>query len=331
MDEWLSVATPAVTWKQLVANPRPVWVAEKSLWLVHVPAQVERVACDPRTFSSAVPGERRLDCDPLLTVDPPQHTRDRYEFVHRFGPRIRRARRRALESARQLVSELPSSVELDLVSAFCRPLGAIVGDEVVGTIRPDAFNVAPSSVYRELERLASLRERPDRDTPIEEMRDALCAGGVTPERAAGRAAGLACALLVACEETLPAGIALTLARVAGGDTTRAPRPLMADTPLLGLYRVARRAATVGGVRMRRGEQVFLAWAAANARGGTFDYTYGFGPHRCPAAGLVDAVVGGAVSELVTRAAVTLLDPVEYHAHSHFRAPVALRCRMERHS
>ncbi len=88
-----------------------------------------------------------------------------------------------------------------------------------------------------------------------------------------------------------------------------------DSPLLGIFRVARRATSVGGVPIAKGEIVMALHASANhdashfADGDTFDLhrndrqpimSFGFGTHFCPGAALARTEGRITTSELLRR-------------------------------
>jgi cytochrome P450 len=331
MPDWPDVADPQRSWTQLEACPSPTWLDREQTWLVHAPDQVEQVARDVKSFSNSVPGPRRMELDFLLTVDPPQHRLERAAFQRHFGVRIRAAAASSFATVAALAATVRSRDVVDLVPAFCRPLGAAVSDRIVGHLDPTIFNAAPSGIRSELHRLFDLRQQraeQDASMPFHDLLQELRDAGVPAEVAGGRVAGLACAILIAAEDTLPAGAALALARIAAGDEVDPRTPLACDPPILGLYRVARQPATLGDVRIREGQRLFVSWAAANRASDTGAYTYGIGVHRCPAAGLVDRTVGAVAAHAQAHWRLELAEPVRFRVHAHLRAPTALRCRLE---
>jgi cytochrome P450 len=330
MPEWLDVAQPHVTWETLSSVDSPVWFEDHGVWLVHRPADVERVARDTETFSSAVPGLRSMELDFLLTVDPPKHKLERAAFVRHFGPRIHAVVAGARTTVAALAGGIPAGEVVDLSEALFRPLGGCVSRQILGSHGEAVAGLPSDAAWREVSRLliAGAGAHSTDDSPAAALFDDLCRSGVSPDVARGRVAGLVCAMLVASDETLPAAMALALLQIATGRKVAVSTPVAADTPLLGLYRLARKSVTIGSAKISRGQRVFLAWGAANYAATGTDFSYGVGPHRCPAAMMVNAVVGAVISHVQTHWNVELAEPVFIAPHSHFRGPQALRCEIE---
>lgn len=136
MLAWLDVTTPEVAWARFAHREGPTWLSDDQLWVVHSPAQVDAVASDTERFSNAVPGDRNLAFDFLLTVDPPRHGVDRSAFLRRFAPRLHATNTVAPKLAEECAAPIVPSGPVELVDAFCRPLAAAVGQKVIGRLDP---------------------------------------------------------------------------------------------------------------------------------------------------------------------------------------------------
>jgi cytochrome P450 len=308
-----------------------MWEPAAGVWLAHDPEQVEEIARATSTFSSAVPGERDSLYDFLLTVDPPRHTDDRRSFLRHFGTRMSHA----VEAVPFTVSDVADRVApgpVDLMASLCRPIGQRLSAEVLGWVDVEELSAAPMAIWEELRR--SLGEQSSRDrreaSPLMAIVHELDTGGLAPEVSRGRVAGLAVAMQLALEQTLPAAIGLALARLAAGQTVSETHPVASDTPLLGLYRIATRDVQMGPAHIRRGDRLFLAWAAANSETEMGrDFSYGIGAHRCPAAWLGDKVVRTATEYVGRQWNLELLEPPTFRPHQHFRSPDSLVCMVNK--
>lgn len=332
MNTWPDVAEPWNAWQQLDRfGAGVVWDESQQLWVVHTPELVSAVANDPGRFSSAVPDERDMVLDFLLTVDPPRHGVDRRLFLRIFGPRLAAATRGSSEIVRWAGASITATRRLDLVAGFCKPVADAVSSLVVGYLdAPELSRDAPADIRMELLRL-SARERPepsDGEAPFEFLRQCLINEGLRPDVAAGRVSGLACSVLIALHGTLSAAIALAFLGVARGTPPDVGEPVKADSPLLGLFRIARTDAFLDGAAIRAGDRLFLAWGAANRVSENGDYSFGVGPHRCPASRLVNSVVSESVVFASSKWRTTLLENPRFTKHSHFRAPESLVCDVE---
>lgn len=332
MASWPDTAAPRTTWQQLRGAECPVWIPDQETWLIHRPEHVEQVARDPAAFSNAVPSPRRMEHDYLLTVDGARHRQQRAAFLRYFGPRISAATATAPQTVHGVVSTLDSEDPVELVEKLCLPLGRAASRQIVGSVDETDLVRADAETLVELRRLLGNRDVPsDAGSPSSELLRRLIDDGATATVASSQVAGLLCALLVAAEDTLPAAFALALQRSLAGEKVPRRHPLAVDTPLLGLFRVCRRATSVGDIRIPAGDRLFVAWAAANHAATAHDYTFGVGVHRCPAANAVNELVTALVTCVHASLTLRLVQPVEFEPHSHVRRPRALTCTRARGS
>lgn len=329
--KWPSVRTPSKSWRELAKAEGPVWCPERRIWLVHRAEDINAVCSNPEVFSNQVAGERNLNYDFLLTVDPPRHTLDRTNFLRCFGPTLRRAYAQVPQLVADGGNALASGNEIDLVADFCHPLGQAVAESVLGCPIPDPESGDLSDRAEQL--LANCDSAPGIDvgTPLRQLRDKIL-GYSSSDEAMGRTRGLAAAMLVACETTLPAAVALAIwndAQPGGWGPCVPPRsPLIADTPLLGLFRSVTRRAEVGGTTFRAEDDLFLCFGAANlasrTSGSCRDYSFGVGIHSCPARRLVERTVAASVEYAHRSFAVrSELGQLDVREHGHLREPTSL--------
>ena len=330
MVSWPNVAAPHATWEQLRRLGRPVWVSEEAAWIVHLPEHVEAVALDTRAFANAVPTARQIEHDYLLTADGATHHQHRATFLRHFGPRIQAASAAAETTVTTVVETVDDADIVELVTDLCNPIGTAVGSQIIGYVDESDLALAGGESRVELHRLLERHDaEPSAGSPARDLLQQLVHEGTPPAVASSQVAGLLCAMLVAAQDTLPAACALTLLRSLRSEEIPDRQPLVADTPLLGLFSVCRISTNLGDVRIRAGDRVFVAWAAANSASDGRDYTFGHGVHRCPAARAVNELVLAAVGAARTALALHLVGPVRVEAHSHVRRPQALMCESRR--
>ncbi|TFV91145.1 hypothetical protein [Blastococcus sp. CT_GayMR16] len=294
-----------------------------------------RICNDVASFSNNVPGHRDVRLDFLLTVDPPQHSFERGLFMSHFSEVFRRVRNESAGLVREVGGRLDGGRSVDIMSQYCRPIAESVRDAVLAINGPPhgpSLEARVEALLGGIGEASSARIVPRAKLPpLAGLHLDLVESGRPVHQVDGQIAGLAAALLVALEDTLASAIGLALLSGVEGDGSRRGRrrsAIMEDSPLLGLYRSVRRDVEVADQRLQHGELVFVAFAAANhqtaLRGEPWpDYSFGWGPHRCPARHLVNRVVTDAVGYGKDRFTVESRRPIEVREHSHFRAPLEI--------
>ena len=309
-------------------------------WVVHRPEHVDEAVGLPDVFSSSVDGPRDKSLDFLLTVDPPGHGADRTLVVELLAEPLRRARRNAASFAASAAASLPARQTVDLVADYAQPLAAHVACELL-ELPASAQRPLLDLVRNLVTTAAPERESSSRAWTIPHL---VAASPVLfglfnaltrrVHRAQAMAEGFAAAVTIAAVDTTAAMLALNLRAALytppvnqGG--RRPSEPL--ETPLLGLYRQLISPAILGGVELRPGERVLLAWALAQrhleAKGVPGSYLFGRGDHTCPAGSLARTVVSAGLSAASARVRPTdggvapaLLRDTPYH----FQALSSLR-------
>jgi len=319
-------------WNVARRNPRPFHSAGMDAWVVHRPEHVDEAASLPGIFSSSVDGPRDKTLDFLLTVDPPRHGADRALVLELLAGPLRRARRNALSFAASAAASLPARQSVDLVADFAQPLAAHVACDLLGlpasAHRPllDLVRTLVSAAAPESPPAPSAWTIPELVATSPVLVGLSNALARSVDRGQAMAEGFAAAVAVAAVDTTSAMLALSL-RAALYAPLVSPDghlpPALLETPLLGLYRQLLSPAILGGVELRSGERVLLAWALAQrhleARGAPGSYLFGRGDHTCPARSLAWTVVSAGLSAAAARvrvmdigAAPTPLRDTPYH-------------------
>lgn len=336
-DPWPSVADPHSHWNSLSGFPGPTWHADGNVWIVHEPSQLLEVASDWRTYSNAVPNERDVRWDFLLTVDPPTHTSDRAQFMRCFGPSLEATTESVVSLVEQSVAQLRFGMDVDLIEQLCRPIGYKIVARTIGhpgslddsAIPVDDLGDFAPQFVEDVRKNRSVRE-----SPLLRLNQELMSAD--PATADGKTVGLAAALLIAMADTLPAALGLALFGLARAPANRSSPPaVFDDTPLLGLYRVATRDTLLAGRQLRSGDRLFLAWSAGNFVGycsaARRDFSFGLGRHRCPAQDLVNKLVNELVHTFMEGFHVQLQGDWQpaFADHPHLRRLLSLPVRLDR--
>lgn len=330
---WPSVDDPDETWARLSTIDGPAWCEERETWIVHTPRDILEVTADPFTYSNNVPSERNPEHDFLLTVDPPHHTLERRLFIWRFASALRRTSERAGRIVSDIGDRLPRESDVDLLEQFCGPIAHVVRVEVLGAASVAQWEPTATLISRAAALLggppAPLAEHTvaaTTNSPIHQLRQDLLDLGRCGDVVDGQMLGLACALLVALEDTLRAATALALAEPSR--QRRSGEGSLGDTPILGLYRTVTRPTRLATQRPAPGERLFIAFAAANHAsrrlGQRRDFSFGSGIHACPARQMVNRVVAAAASYGEARFEIGGEGRLPIVPHSHFRSPGTLR-------
>jgi cytochrome P450 len=340
-------------------------------------ADVFALASDPDTFSS----ERTVISPPGLvptiqSLDPPRHDRLRALVSLAFTPsRVRGIEPRVRAIARELLAPLLEAGRADLLAGYARHIpsrviGELIGipDERIsdflhwtesmvelpdGTTQAEAIKSPAASIYGEFARLLDQRRRARQDDLMSALIDAELEGRkLTQEE-----------LLGFCFVLVVAGNDTTTNLIANGAVLLAEHPeqrrLLAEDPSLldgaieemlryespaqALPRRLTRDATLHGVTLREGEQVFLLFGAANRDEREFEHpdhfdvrrrikrhlAFGQGLHFCLGKSLARLEARVAFEELLARAPDYALDgPAPWlpsmWARAHARVPIALR-------
>lgn len=312
----------------------PVFRSEAmGAWVVARHDDIRAVAEDPATFSNAestrlipAPPEAQAILDegygydemrPLLTQDPPRHTRVRKSMARALAQRVPGMEPRVRARARELIAALPAAGEADFVRVFCYPLPLTVILELQG-IPPEDHDdlqrwsndkvalqwggamsveehVAHARGYvefqRYLTRLIEDRRASPRDDIVSELVQGHPDGDEVP-LSTGEVVGQMMGLIAAGHETTANLIAMALFRLLRdgrwweqlrADPGLAPavveESLRRDSSVLGVPRVATRDCEIGGVPISAGDRVFLMLGSGNLDEDHFADGATFDPQR----------------------------------------------------
>ena len=295
----LSAAHPSELWDS-PDTQCPIWIPERRSWFLTTPQNVRTALRDVEGFRNAVPGDRDMNADFLLTVDGQKHSEERREFFRHFSVGLAETTAESERIVRKTWAEVQKNSAPDLLADFSRPLCKELLCRFMGCELPGARD--EYSGTSDLEQRAStllLSTSANASRPAQLLLSALVDDlGREPDLAFRQVHGLLCALLVAFEETLPAAVVITLLSAKSPEWSTYPyahsHPLVLDTPLIGLHRVLGDDRRISNVLLARGEQAFVCLAAANRlslqSGENQDYSFGLGLHSCPARGLVGQVL-----------------------------------------
>jgi len=354
----------------------PLARSPTGLWAVSRFADVFALASDPATFSS----ERTVISPPGLvptiqSLDPPRHDRLRALVSLAFTPsRVRAMEPRVRAIARELLEPLLDAKRADLLAGYARHIPSRVIGELIGIpaeripdflhwteamvelpsgqTQSQAIQNPVASIYAEFARLLDERRRARRDDLMSALIDAELEGRkLTQEE-----------LLGFCFVLVVAGNDTTTNLIANGAVLLAEHPdqrrLLRDSALLdgaieemlryespaqALPRRLTRDATLHGVTLREGEQVFLLFGSANRDEREFEHpdrfdvlrrsrrhlAFGHGLHFCLGKSLARLEARVAFEELLARAPDYALDgPAPWlpsmWARAHARVPIVLR-------
>jgi cytochrome P450 len=286
-----------------------------NLWFVTRHADVVEVLRDPVRFSSAdvlkpvlestpeikaVLGPDHSEIYPLLSSDPPLHTRVRGLVGKAFGsPRVAALEPRIRAIADELIDAFVADGEVDLLPAFAAPLPMRLTAEMFGISRPDMalvkrwcaeetlFLMAPLpheqrvafahsvAAYRGFLRdLVEGHRREPRGDLVDELITATLDG--TSALTTEEIVGSLCVLIFAAHETTTNMLANTLVyllRTPGlwqglcEDPRRIPgaleEGLRLDAPVQGMSRTVTRTTELGGVTLPAGARLFVVFGSAN--------------------------------------------------------------------
>jgi cytochrome P450 len=285
------------------------------LWFVTRHADVVEVLRDPARFSSAdvlkpmleptpeilaVLGEHQGSVYPLLSSDPPVHTRVRALVGKAFGSqRVAALEPRIRAIADELIDAFVGDGEADLLPQFAYPLPMRLTGEMFGVSREEMsavkrwcdeetlFLMAPLPpeqrllyarsvvAFREfLRRLVEDHRREPRGDLVDELIDARLDGAAA--LTTDEIVGSLCVLIFASHETTTNMLGNSLLhllraperwRALCDDPTRIPAALEEairfDAPVQGMSRTVTRDTELGGVTLPAGARVFVVFASAN--------------------------------------------------------------------
>ncbi|MCC6647471.1 MAG: cytochrome P450 [Polyangiaceae bacterium] len=112
----------------------PVHLDKSGLWLISRHEDVSKLSCDPELYCSRF-GVRPNVAAPMsiVSMDDPEHTRQRKLISRGFGPKqVRRLEPRVRELTDALISEIQERGEIDFVEDFAVHLPLIVIAELLG-------------------------------------------------------------------------------------------------------------------------------------------------------------------------------------------------------
>ena len=356
---------------------QPLARSPSGFWAVSRFADVFDLASDPATFSS----ERTVISPPGLvptiqSLDPPRHDRLRALVSLAFTPsRVRGIEPRVRAIARELLAPLLEAGRGDLLAGYARHIPSRVIGELIGipaeriadflhwtesmvelpagTTQAEAIKSPAESIYSEFARLLDERRRTRHDDLMSALIDAELEGRKLTQE---ELLGFCFVLVVAGNDTttnLIANGAVLLAEHPEQRRLVAQDPALLDgaieemlryeSPAQALPRRLTRDATLHGVTLREGEQVFLLFGSANRDEREFEHpdrfdvrrqlkrhlAFGQGLHFCLGKSLARLEARVAFEELLARAPDYALDgPVPWlpsmWARAHARVPIALR-------
>lgn len=285
------------------------------LWFVTRHADVVEVLRDPATYSSAdvlkpmlaptpeireVLGDAAASVYPLLSADPPVHTRVRALVNKAFaGPRIAALEPKIRAIADDLIDGFVADGAVDLLPRFAYPLPMRLTGEIFGVSPADMaavkrwcdeetlFLMAPLPpeqrlafahsvvAYRAfLRALVEDHRRRPRGDLVDELIDATLDGAAA--LTTDEIVGSLCVLIFAAHETTSNMLADSLLhllrapdrwRVLCEEPSAIPAALeeclRLDAPVQGMSRTVTRATTLGGVALPAGARVFVVFGSAN--------------------------------------------------------------------
>ncbi|MDX1874119.1 isochorismatase family protein [Mycolicibacterium sp. 120266] len=333
------------------------------LWVVSDYALCRQIAADHETFSSAdgVRFPRALTSHILaLEYDRPTHTRHRAILTELVGPRVTPPLERMVrEHAGALLDRLSAAEIADLGADYAYPLPLDVIFSLIG---------APESIKSEMETLSESlflyrRPMPDGSDPakrLQEILDGLIADSQSKpddswiSRVIARAndhagdldeaevRGALTAVLTGGHHSTARGLACLMAQIVEDpelqqllrdEPARIPaiveESLRLNTPLRWFARTAARDTIVGNMQVRKGERLYLLYAAANldpakfadpsrmhheGRKASEHLAFGWGIHRCVGMPLAQLELRVAVEELLAATSwISLEAEVEWHS------------------
>lgn len=304
-------------WQDLATGVDIVWVEASELWAALSPAAIAWILSDDVRFSAQPAGAADGF---LLTSDGERHRGERSLFWKHFGPQLASAAHSIDDAARAFSKGERTAVStIDL----CRHVWRRVMEVEATDIELNALvaNIRAGSLHDPtIERMlhddgpaCRLRSR------IEETNGATVA--------TERATFLLVAMTVALLQTLPgAAVLASHTPRREWDGTRSldavDELLARDTPLVGLFRFVR-APDPLAVPGLAGEDtpIQLCWLAANQRrvDDAASWTFGSGPHACPARSLSLRVIRDALRHGGVKAASPLV--IDQTVLPHVRMPL----------
>lgn len=262
----------------------------------------------------------------------------------------------------RVLDNMDAKTSCDLVSAFCQPIlyGAI--QPILGLIphEPERFNALAPQLQKVLKPLLSLRDILRLQEVLGTLLD-LCRRPATEhQRAPDQPQSLLERLLLQPPDGMSTDDSLALVMVLYGASfnlsftlsnalytlLRLPpdqRMQAADPQWVGaqmerlilpaaaapkfIYRLARQAATVGGLSFAKGDTLQIHLADVNPRGEAGHLAFGHGLHHCVGASLSRLVIGKAIPAFFARFPDACLDQLTptYENNSQTLAPASLVC------
>ncbi len=327
---------------------------------------------------AGVPDAYREDRITMLRIDPPDHTRLRNLVSKAFTPRAVEAMRSRIEEiVDQLIAPLSRRRGTELVRDFAAPLPVVVIAEMLGVPSEDQerFRAWSDEIIRTLgdntlederaahtamdelgEYFAKIAEQ-RRAEPRDDLLSALVAAEEQGDRlSAGELFGTLVLLLVAGNETTTklicnAAVALLrnpeqleLLRAEPKRVAGAVDEFMRyDGPVQLTSRMVLEDRSLGGHRLRRGQQLVLLLAAANRDPEQFEHPdrlivsrenvrhlgFSHGTHFCLGAQLARLEAGLALEALITRLPGLRFadEPIEWGSNTVLRGPRTLPLRL----
>ncbi len=316
------VRDPYPVFARLRAEEPVAWDEERRFWALTRYDDVLAALRDDEVFSSRITSSGGLDPiidrpSPMISDDPPDHTRLRRLVQDAFAPRRvagwePRIRRLVVELLDAMEPALASGAEVDFVSSFASPLPVAVIAEILGVplsrrrLDDWAFSTALSAeeshdpeVRRRLraDLLETLRElaRERRREPADDLLTHLVRasdqeGRLTEDEVVGLSFLLWNAAIEAPTFLFGSGMA-ALERHPGAKRRILDDPGLLpsfveevaryDAPVQGLFRRATRDVALRGRTIREGDKVWLLFAAANRDPERFPDPDRFDPARTP--------------------------------------------------
>lgn len=309
--------------------------------------------------------------DQLQHVDPPLHTHHRRIISRWFTPDVLLSREDDIRAlARQLISGFAQGGEIEMLDAFAGPFPATVAantigvpaehhglfldwkEEVIGNPEATSSRVS-SDRYKRIRGLFrqfidERRVNPQNDI-ITTLVQAKTLDGAPLDDVA--VLGILMLFLGGGQETtakaLTTGLRLLaerpmLQQQLGADPSLIPafveEVLRIDPPVRGIFRLARRNTTIGGIEVPEGALVQIMWASGNRDASVFRspdefdpartlgkplerpfLTFGHGIHLCPGAPLARLQLRVAFEELL--AAFSGFSPSDRNTYRYFKSQV----------
>ena len=282
-----------VRWGNLAVGYDLVWVEDCELWAALSPASIAWVLSDDIRFSAQPKGAAEGF---LLTSDGERHRRERTLFWNHFGRQLASAVRTVDDAWRDTATGHTSS--LSTVDTCREAWRGVMGvDASDRDLEALVANIRAGSKHDPTIARLMHDDGPARRLrlTIEQTTDAAIA--------TERATFLLVAMSVALLQTLPGAAILashTQHEVGGTLSFGAIDEILArDTPLVGLFRFVR-APDPLAIASPTGSDtpIQLCWLAANQRRADGDrpWTFGSGPHACPARSLSLRVIREALRD-----------------------------------